>query len=204
MTIFIILITCGLSIYGFSNPYFVEKYIFNPYKINRDKEYYRFISYGFFHADPMHLGFNMISLYFIGSYVEMIFAPSFVYVLFYILALIVSTIPDFIKNKNNPYYSALGASGAVSAALFALLLLSPWGKVYVFFAIPIPFIIYAVLFLYFSFKMSKKNIDNIGHLTHLTGAIFGIVASILWVPDILPDFIQLLINPPSLAEFFQS
>lgn len=189
MTFIIIAITCLVSFAGFSNPNLVEKLKFNAFKVNRDKQYYRFISHGFVHADMTHLLFNMISLYFFGTYAEMIFAPSIIFVLFYVFALAFASIPDFLKHKNNPYYSSIGASGAVSAVIFSMVLFKPWAIIYVYF-IPLYFILYAILFLAYSVYMSKKNLDNIGHTAHLTGAIFGIIATLIYAPESLSIFLS--------------
>lgn len=195
MTIIIIAITCIVSIMGFSNPSLVEKYKFNPFKMKREGQWYRWISYGFIHADFNHLLFNMLSLYFAGRYCEMIFAPTPVFLLFYLSALAVSSFADYQNNKDNPYYSAVGASGAVNAVLFSLMLFEPWGKVYVFFALPIPFIIFAILYLSYSWYMSKRGTDNIGHLAHISGAIYGIVFTLVYVPDSGKTFLEHISHP---------
>jgi membrane associated rhomboid family serine protease len=197
MTFILIAITCIVSFMGFSNPNLIEKFKFNAYKINREKQYYRFISHGFIHADMTHLLFNMISLYFFGKYAEMVFAPSIVYVLFYLLALVFASAPDYIRHKNNPYYNSLGASGAVSAVIFSMVLFEPWAIIYVYF-IPLYFILYAILYLFYTVYMSKRNSDNIGHTAHLAGAIFGIIATLIYVPHSLAIFLENLVRLPFL------
>lgn len=195
MTILIIIITCIISFAAFSNPDLMEKYKFNAYKINRNGEHIRWISHGFIHADINHLLFNMITLYFFGKYAESIFIPSFVFIAFYLLAIAISSIPDYIQQKNNPYHSSVGASGAINAVLFSSIILSPWSMLGIMFIIPIPAIIFAFLYLGYSFYMSKQNSDNIGHMAHFTGAIFGVIATILYNPNILPSFIEQLKHP---------
>jgi membrane associated rhomboid family serine protease len=192
-------VTCGVSFTAFSNSSFFEKYKFSPFKISRNKEHIRWISGGFLHADQMHLFFNMMTLYFTRDYLEGMF-NSWELILFYLLAIAVASLPDYLKNKDNPYYAAIGASGAVSAALFSLLLFNPWGIVYVFFIIPLPFIVFAILYLYYSYYMSKKNYDNIGHMAHFTGALFGIVVVALKYPGSILNFLGELLNPPSLSQ----
>lgn len=143
----------------------------------------------------------MLTLYFTKDFVEGIFRPWEV-VLFYVSAIAVSSLPDYFTNRNNPYYAAIGASGAVSAALFSLLLFNPWGLVYVFFIIPLPFVVFAVLYLYYSYHMAKKNYDNIGHRAHFTGAIFGMVVVALKYPESIQHFISNLLHPPTLTQLF--
>ena len=201
MITLIILATCVFSFLGFQNSAHFEKYKFSPYKINLNKEFVRWISGGFLHADGTHLFFNMITLYFTSHVLTNVF-DSIEIVFFYLSALVVSGIPDYLKHKNNPYYAAIGASGAVSAALFSLLVYNPWGTIYIFFVIPMPFIVFAIFYLYYSFQMSKRGTDNIGHMAHLTGAIYGIVFSILMSPKTLESFIYKLSNPPSLSQMF--
>lgn len=192
----LILATALFSFYCFQNPILVEKYSFKPYRIQRYGEYYRFITHGFVHADFSHLIFNMLTLYFVIGVTEDVFHPFFI--LFYLLALVVSSLPDYFINKNNPYYDSIGASGAVAASLFALVLFNPWGKVYIYFILPVYFILLAIFYIGYSYYMSKHGRDHIGHRAHLTGAIFGIIATILYRPESILIFIQSLLNPPFL------
>lgn len=196
MATLIVIATVLFSMYCFQNPYIMEKYSFKPYRIHRYGEYYRFLTHGFVHADFTHLIFNMLTLYFVKDATEMIFNPFFI--LFYILGLVVSSLPDYFINKNNPYYESIGASGAVAASLFALVLYDPWGIVRIYFIIPVYFILLAVFYIGYSYYMGKNGRDNIGHRAHLTGAIFGIIATILYRPDSIQIFIQSLLNPPFL------
>lgn len=194
-TLIIILITCGVSFYAFTNRELFDKFKFYPYRMSRNGEYVRWLGHGFLHGDPTHLIFNMLSLYFAGQAAEQIFSPAPIYYLFYLLAIVVSSIPDFIRQKNNPQFVSIGASGAVSAVMFALILFDPWATVRVFFAIPMPFILFAILYLAYSWYMSKKNLDNIGHMAHLTGALFGIAAAIIYQPMVIPHFLEQITQP---------
>jgi len=197
MILLIIIITCVVSFSAFTNGSIFEKYKFSPFKIKRNKEYIRWVSGGFLHADHIHLFFNMFTLYLAQDFLNYLFRPWEILV-FYLLAIIVSGVPDYIKHRNHPYYAAIGASGAVSASLFCLLLFNPWGKIYLFFVIPLPFIVFAVLYLYYSYYMSKKNYDNIGHMAHLTGAVFGIIVTAIKYPDSILSFFHSLLRPPTL------
>ncbi len=145
------------------------------------------------HADYMHLFFNAFTFYFAAQTAEMIFGVLFIPI--YLLAIVVSSLPDYFQNKNNAYYGAIGASGGVSAVLFSLLLFSPWGIVRVYF-IPVYFIIFGILYLMYSYYMSNQN-TNVGHRAHLWGAIFGLVITLLLIPDSGRIFLEQLIykNP---------
>ncbi len=197
MTLIIILVNIGISLMAFQNPFWIEKYKFNPYRMKMYGEHYRWISHGFVHANWTHLAFNMISLYFFGSYCEQIFQPSFVFIFFYLIAIVVSSIPDYFKNLNNPYYGAIGASGAVSAVIFSMVLFAPWSTIYVYF-FPLYFILYAILYVFYSYYMSKNGGDNIGHMAHLSGAIFGIVATVIYRPESIAIFLSQIGHPPFL------
>ena len=199
ITIVIIAITCLISYLAFSNEKLMEDLIFYPPAITRDHQWYRFVTSGFIHADMMHLGFNMLTLYFFGRNLEYVYSEYFGvskiwYVILYFSALIVSQIPSYLKNKNSYYYRSLGASGAVSAIVFSMILLMPWSTLYVF-IIPVPAIIYAIFYLGYSIYMSKKGGDSINHDAHIWGAIFGIVFSIALHPDVLTIFLQEMSHP---------
>lgn len=201
MTILIITITCIISIFAFNNRDLKAKTIFNPYLIHIRKEWWRFISYGLIHADIIHLLVNMMVLYSFGSNVEMYFKYYFGYkAYFYFLilycgAVVASVLPTYEKQKNNIYYNAVGASGAVSAVLFSNIILEPNGKMLLF-LIPFPIysIVFGILYLVYSAYMAKRNIDNIGHDAHFYGAIFGIIFTILLKPSFIKLFIIKVIS----------
>ena len=174
-----------------------EKMVFNAVAVFKYKEYHRLISYGFIHANWMHLLFNMLTLFFFGGIVASGFKYLFgsfgglVYIAFYILALIISTLPDLFKYKNMAYYNAVGASGAVSAVLFAAILFNPGMKLmFIFLPIPITAWFFGILYLAYSYYMAKKQIDNIGHSAHFWGAVFGFVFPIIFKPYLIIHFIN--------------
>jgi len=199
ITIIIIAITCLVSYLSFSNEKLMDDLIFYPPAITRDNQWYRFVTSGFIHADMMHLGFNMLTLYFFGRNWEIVYTDylgvsKLWYPILYFSALIVSQIPSYLKNRNNYYYRSLGASGAVSAIVFSMILLMPWSTLYVF-IIPVPAIVYAVFYLGYSVYMSKKGGDSVNHDAHLWGAIFGIIFSIALHPEVLTIFLQEMSHP---------
>lgn len=199
LTIGIIVITCIVSFIGFNNAKVINDLIFWPPAITSRRQYYRFITCGLIHADYIHLAFNMLTLYFFGRIMESYFLgilelPKYYYLALYVGALAVSNIPSYIKHKNDYNYRSLGASGAVSAVLFAFILLKPWVTIYVFF-IPVPAIIYAVLFLAYSVYMSRKGGDYINHDAHFYGALFGMAFTIIVRPEVVSDFITELSHP---------
>jgi membrane associated rhomboid family serine protease len=171
--------------------------IFNPYKVSSNNEWYRFITSGFIHADLMHLFINMLVLYSFGTAVEGNYGEFFgenyqlYFILLYFGALVISIAPSYAKHKKDFYYNALGASGAVSAVLFASVIFDPLAPVLVYF-IKMPAIVMAVLYVGYEYYMGKKGGDNINHDAHLWGAIFGVVFTIGLRPHLAADFIERL------------
>lgn len=193
----IIVLTCVVSYTAFNNAKLMDDWILLPFKAQRDKQYYRYITYGFLHADGMHLLFNMITLYFFGRVMESFYTAAlgpFGYALFYLGGLIFSVLPSALKNQNDARYATLGASGAVSAVLFAYILFEPWTTLLIFF-VPCPAIIYAVLYVAYSIWLDKKGGDNVNHSAHLWGAAYGVGATLLIQPSVLNQFINQLMNP---------
>jgi membrane associated rhomboid family serine protease len=199
ITLSIIFITGFISIAGFRQPRIIDELIFWPPGINKLHQYYRFITCGLIHADYMHLIFNMVTLYFFGTIMEMHYQgelglQKWYYLALYIGALIISNIPTYIKHRNDEEYRSLGASGAVSAVLFAFILLSPWQQIYVI-VFPVPAIIYGVLFLIYSVYMSRRGGDHVNHDAHFYGALFGILFTIAVRPDVIDIFWNELMHP---------
>jgi membrane associated rhomboid family serine protease len=183
ITIVIIIITTLISIGGFSNPKILEDLIFYPPAVKKG-QWWRFITCGLIHADFGHLFFNMLSLYFFGPCVEEGFVQLFgengkwIYLLLYVSALVVSLLPTYFKNQDSYSYRSLGASGAVSAVIFAGLMLVPTATIYLYF-IPMPGFVFAPLYLIFSMYMEKKGRDNINHSAHLWGSLYGLAFVII-------------------------
>jgi membrane associated rhomboid family serine protease len=197
ITLIILAITAGISFYAMNNDHIKNRYMFNAYAIAHHREWWRFFSHGVLHADFMHLLFNMISLYFFGTAVEkafqseLFFGPqlgSLYYILLYVGALPVSCLFTFFREKNNRYYNALGASGAVSAAIYAAILLSPLSRISFFF-FPMPAWLFGLLYLVVSWYMARRNIGNIGHDAHFWGAVYGFLLPVALMPELLRMFI---------------
>ncbi len=200
ITVSLIIANCVVSFVAFNNQDLINKLIFHPPAISQNNQWYRFITSGFIHKDVNHLLFNMLTLFFFGKTLEPGFGVLGIgggigYLLFYIAAIAVSEIPTYIKHKNDESYFSLGASGAISAVVFALVLFEPWGTVYLKFIIPIPFILYAVGYLIYSTYMAKKGGDGVGHSAHLWGALFGIVFFLIAYPNSIKIFMGQLAHP---------
>ncbi|MGH8091566.1 MAG: rhomboid family intramembrane serine protease [Rudaea sp.] len=192
----IIAVTCVVSIMAFSNSRLMQDLILWPPAISRDKQYYRLLSYGLLHADPMHLFFNMFTLYFFGRAMEplytMVLGP-FGFVIFYAGALVASILPTYLRNRGNSRYRSLGASGAVSATLFAFILLQPWAQILVF-VIPMPAILFAILYVVYEFWQERQAVDNVNHGAHLWGAAYGVLFTIIMEPRVIGVFFSQLLG----------
>ncbi len=188
-----------ISVTSFSQPSIFDKYKFNAYQIMHRKEYIRIISHGFLHGSWTHLLVNMFVLYSFGDAVIFYFDEAFpgrgvvMFLLLFFAGLVFSSLYSLFKEKDNIYYNAVGASGAVSAVVFASIFFAPYSKLYLFLAIPIPGIVFGVLYLIYSRIMSKKNLDNVGHDAHFWGAVFGFIFPIIYKPSLFIDFINELI-----------
>jgi membrane associated rhomboid family serine protease len=185
---FLLLIANGIVSYlGFRDPAFMEKYVFNVNKILVHKEYYRLVTKGFLHADLSHLVMNLMSLYFMGEYLEVMYHVAYgpmgmlAYLTVYFGSLLGGDALALLMQRNNGQYSSLGASGAISGVIFAALVISPSMTLYMFAFIPMPFWLYAVLFTGYSLFGIRTRHGNIGHEAHLGGALFGLVLGALFM-----------------------
>ena len=198
VNLLLVAITAIVSWVAFNNRKLADRLVLWPPAIDRHHQYERLLSYGFIHADIGHLAFNMITLFFFGGRIEAEMqhqTGSFLtYPLFYLAALVISILPSYLKNQKNPNYLSLGASGAVSAVLFAFILLSPWTIILVMF-IPAPAILYAVFYVGYSIWMDKKGGDNVNHSAHLAGAAFGVMFMLFMEPQVLHTFLAELMQP---------
>ena len=197
VTYALIAITCVVSWIAFNNRKLADRLILWPPAIDKHKQYDRLVTYGFIHADFMHLLFNMITLYFFGTQIEALMTNAvgiWVYPVFYLSALVVSILPTYLKNQHNPNYLSLGASGAVSAVLFAFILVAPWQLIFVLF-IPLPAVVFAVLYVGYSIWMDRRGGDRNNHSAPLAGASYRVNLLIIMRPQVLQHFLRELQSP---------
>jgi len=197
VTLILVIITVLISIYSFRNENFERKWILNPYIMHRRREYWRFLTSAFIHANTMHLLFNMFVLWQFGTAIEKHFDVDYnnnklveagIFMGLYIPAAILSSFYSFEKNKNNIHYNALGASGAVSAVVFAYIGLVPTNMFYILGIIKMPAFLYGLLFLVISLVMARRGKDNIGHDAHFFGALYGIMYIFIVQPHMFKEF----------------
>lgn len=205
ITLIIIIFTGLISYQCFENRDLSRKLHHSPYIETRNKEWHRMLTSGFIHGSWTHLMINMFVLYFFGESVEYrftvhfqeygLYAGKIVFVLLYVLSIVAANTFTYFKHKDNHTFASLGASGAVSAILFAHVIFDPWGCLYLYFIIPLNGIIAAILYVVYSQWASKNRRDHVDHDAHLWGAIFGVVFTLAMSPKIFNIFMEKLMDP---------
>lgn len=197
ITYFIIGLTILTSLRGFKDHDFFRKWEFNPYLVKHSKERYRIFTHAFLHGDWMHLFVNMFVLWQFGTQVESAFRYYFgdigiVYFLsVYFGGIMVASMPALQRHSDNHLYSAIGASGAVSAILFSYIVMEPVKQLYLFAILPLPSIVFGALYLIYERRLDKRNVnDNIAHDAHFYGAIFGVLITIVFRYEWLFEFFE--------------
>jgi membrane associated rhomboid family serine protease len=204
LTLLIVIITVAISMLAFRRRELFYRLDLSPYRLVQEKEYYRIFTSAFLHADYIHLGINMLVLYSFGTGIERIFAEleeqgvifsgPFFYLLLYVSSIALSSVTTVTRYRNTPEYSSIGASGAVSAVLFTYIFFAPLQKIYFYAVLPIPGILFGVLYLGYSSYMGRRNSDNINHAAHFWGAVVGFLFPLLLEPALLGVFINNLLS----------
>ena len=197
LTLILIAVTVLVTWMAFNNPRLLDRLILWPPAIDRKHQYDRLLTHGFIHADWQHLLFNMITLFFFGRFAEQEMVPIIGpvgFVLFYLSAIVIAILPTYLRHRHDAQYRSLGASGAVSAVLFAFILVQPWSLIFVFF-LPVPAIVYAVFYVGYSIWMERQGRDNVNHSAHLWGAGYGLLFTVMMEPRVIPYFLQQLMHP---------
>ena len=197
LTLILIAVTVLVSWLAFDRPRLLDRLILWPPAIDRNKQYDRLLTHGFIHADWQHLLFNMITLFFFGRVAEQVIGSMIGpvgFLLFYLSAIVIAILPTYLRHRHDVQYRSLGASGAVSAVLFAFILVQPWSLIFVFF-LPVPAILYGVFYVGYSFWMDRQGGDNTNHNAHLSGAIYGVLFMLLMEPRIAGLFLERLASP---------
>ncbi|WP_025740289.1 rhomboid family intramembrane serine protease [Aquimarina pacifica] len=181
-----------ISLKGFKDFSFVEKYKFNIGGIRRGEQI-RMLSSGFLHADMGHLFFNMLTLYFFAPVVLGFFGPI-KFLVVYFGSLLVGSLFSLYFHKDEYHYSALGASGAVSGIIYAAILFRPEMSLYLMFIpIPIPAYVFGIGYLLYSIFGMKNRMGNIGHDAHFGGAVGGYVITLILAPWLFQQNLLMII-----------
>jgi membrane associated rhomboid family serine protease len=178
----ILILIVAISAIGLmSAPRVIELNLLRPYRVVRGREYFTVVTCGFVHADFTHLLFNAMTLYFFGPHLERTMG-TMRFAALYLLGLVISSLGTVYKHRNNPDYASLGASGAILAVLFAYIVYYPTNMLYLYFAIPIPAVLFAFLYLAYTWWASGHARDRINHDAHLDGALTGLLFVALTEP----------------------
>lgn len=181
-----------LSLMAFYNERMYSEFMLHPYSVARGQKLWTVITSGFIHRDWSHLLFNMLSFYFFAFQLEAILG-HWQFALLYMASLILSDLPTVGKHKDDYWYHSLGASGAISAVVFSYILFNPLTKMIIFpIPIPIPALLYGVVYLVYCAYASRQSRDSINHDAHFFGAISGIMITILLYHDVVPLFLRQL------------
>ena len=204
ISLIIVIVTVLTSVAAFRRQDLFHRFDLSPSRIVHQKQYYRIFSHAFLHVDYFHLGINMLVLYSFGTIIEqkffileqegVIFSGTFFYLLLYLGSIAVASISTVSRHRNNEGYTAVGASGAVSAVVFAYIFFAPLNKIYFYLVLPIPGILFGVLYLVYSSYMGRRNKDNINHSAHFWGAVAGFLFPVLLEPALFMDFLDQLLR----------
>lgn len=183
----VMLATLALSLAGlFISPALIEKCAFRPYWISRRRDWHTLVSSGLVHADLPHLIFNGVSFWFFAVPLEGIIG-TVPWVILYALGLLLSLSGSWLKHRDNPDYATLGASGAISAAIFAAIVYAPTSTLLILpIPVPIPAPLFAVGYLAYSWWSSRQNRGRINHDAHLGGALTGLAFVAITDPGAYP------------------
>lgn len=201
ITLLIIVFTALVSYQGFSKYTIIDRLKHSPIREAGAGEYYRLLTSGFVHADWTHLLVNMFVLYSFGMVIENYIVNEFgevkgrvIYLVLYLLNIVLANIPTAFRNKHNPGFSSIGASGAVSGIIFIFILMQPWALLYLFFIIPVPAIIAGAGYLFYSSWAANQGHGRLDHSAHFAGAIAGMLMIILLRKEILTEFFYRLVH----------
>ena len=203
VSLLIITTTCGISFYALSNPVLFMQMRFHPYSCFHYKQWHRILTNIFLHADFIHLMFNILALYSIGPAVENAFDQVYggfgrvMFVGFYFSSAVFANIFNLFKHRSDETWASVGASGAVSAVMFAFIIFYPNTTGFSFFFIPLgktPAWVVGLIFLGMSTYFAKRGDSRIDHVAHFWGAVYGIVFPIVGNFWIAQRFIHLVLQ----------
>lgn len=183
--------TIVISLYAlYKDHSLIYKWVLHPWSVYHEKKYYLVLTSGIIHGDLAHLMFNMLTFFFFAFNLEALIG-SFEFLIIYLFSLIVSDLPTIIRNKDNPDYRSLGASGAISGVLFSSILFFPTSDIYIFFIpIGIPAPLFGVLYLAYCYWAARKSQGHINHDAHFWGAAAGVVITVILIPGVVPYFLE--------------
>jgi membrane associated rhomboid family serine protease len=145
----------------------------------------------------------MLTLYFFADVVINQVGVSY-FVIIYVVSLLAGNLLAYYFHKDEPHYSAIGASGAVMGVLYSAILFYPDMGLYLFFIpIPIPAWLFGMAYLLYSIYGMKNRVGNIGHDAHIGGAVGGYALTLFFAPYLFQTslWIVLLLAVPLIILF---
>jgi membrane associated rhomboid family serine protease len=201
VTLAIIIVNVLVSMQALSNPTILEKLKHYPYAEKRTGEWSRILTGTFVHGSWVHLAFNMYALYSFGTALEYQFAGIFgntrgrvFYLLVYLLSGLLANMVTYHRHQDHAGFASVGASGSVSGIMFAYIIFDPWVMLYLFYVIPLPGVLAAILFLVYSTYAGRKGQGYIDHTAHFWGAVTGFALTIALKPELWNIFVQELMS----------
>ncbi|MEM0961460.1 MAG: rhomboid family intramembrane serine protease [Bacteroidota bacterium] len=192
VTLFFLVMNVAIGAYTLLvNPALIDQWAFRPFRVIRDREWSRWLTAGFVHVGFAHLLFNMVTLFYFGPYVETALG-SVRFLVIYIGSELAANALTYWRHKDNIQYSAVGASGAISGILFSFCLFEPFAMLGIMFIIPMPAIVFAVLYVVLSIYASHRQMGRVAHEAHLGGALGGLALTVLLYPAAVSIFLQQL------------
>ncbi len=195
VTLWIIALVVAVSLWAFQRPSVLQSWALRPWALQRSGKYYTLLTSGLIHADWGHLAFNMLTLYFFGAALENYYelqldSPGLYMALLFFSGIVVANLPSYIRQRNDPNYATLGASGGVEAVVFATILLNPMAEICLYFAICLPGVWVGIGYLAYSYFLGRQMQGNVNHEAHIAGALYGL----LWQTVLTPSAWQALID----------
>ena len=171
MTYIIVFLTVIVSIAALRNRTLFDRLSLVPYRVVHDRQWWRVITHGFVHGDYVHLAVNMFVLLSFGQFIERFFGAyqqiglvsngDLWYLLLYFGGMVAASVSALIRYRHNPRDASL---------------------------IPIPGIIFGLLYIGYSSYMGRRQGDRINHFAHLFGALFGFLFPLLMNPSFFSVF----------------
>lgn len=171
--------------------------LFNRLKFNvravQVGEYYRLLTAGFIHVDYNHLFFNCFTLFIFGGNV-LNGLGTVNFILLYLISLLMGNGLALYYHQRNPYYTAVGASGAIMGIVYSSILMFPEMKLaYIFLPIPMPAYVFGIGYLIYTLFGIKSQNDGIGHTAHFGGALGGIICTLVFDPFVFEKSLYTLL-----------
>ena len=178
----------------YASPALIERNLLRPYWFLRRQQYATLVSSAFIHASLGHLLFNAVTLWSFGFPLERRIGSAR-FVALYAFGLLASGLGTVWKQRGNPEYACLGASGAILAVLFASIAYVPTQSILIMpLPVPIPAPLFALGYLAYTLYAARQARGRINHDAHLGGALAGLAFVALSDPQAIGRALALLLD----------